>query len=178
MTETLTMTSSVLLLGLKTIECLAAASDEKFLLFDLQSLDRRFDNRFFDFFDLQSLDKQFDDGFFGFLNNLVNFFHDFVRYSLDKQFDDGLFNFLDNLINFFDGFIRYSLDWFDDGFFDSFDNLANFFGDFVEYSSFFACFSTSSGSSTSTSECFIGSSSLTAPYKMGAMTCSYPIKYI
>ena len=43
------------LLGLKTIECLAAASDEKFLLFDLQSLDERFDDGFFDSFDLRIL---------------------------------------------------------------------------------------------------------------------------
>ena len=117
------------------------------------------------FFGLQSLDKQFDDGFFDYLDNLVNFFAGFIRYSLNRRFDPGFFDS-------FGGFISYSLDSrFDDGFFDFFDNLANFFGDFVEYSSFFACLfemsltkNFSFSTSTSTSECFIGSSSLTAPY--------------
>ena len=88
-------------------------------------------------FDLQSLDKRFDDGLFDFLDNLVNFFGGFISYSLDNRFDDGFFNFLDNLANF-----------------------------------------SASGSSTSASDCSFGSFSTTAPYYMGAMTCSYPIKYI
>ena len=64
MTETLTVTSSVLL---------------------------RRDLLTKNFSDLQSLDW-FDDGFFN--DNLANLFSGFISYSLDNRFDDGFFNFL------------------------------------------------------------------------------------
>ena len=96
---------------------------------------------------LQSLDKQFDDGFF-------NSFSGFIRYSLD-WFDDGFFDSFDNLANFVNSVVDYSSfsgsyfsstsgsyckrsvffqffqygSVFDDSFF-KLDNLVSFFGNF------------------------------------------------
>ena len=98
MTETLTVTSSVLL---------------------------RRDLLTKNFSDLQSLDW-FDDGFFN--DNLANLFSGFISYSLDNRFGDGFFKFLDNLVNFVRDLLGLqSLDnRFDDGFFSFLDNLVSF----------------------------------------------------
>ena len=81
------------------------------------------------FFGLQSLDKQFDDGFFDYLDNLVNFFAGFIRYSLNRRLDPGFFNSSG-------GLIRYSLDrQFDDGFFSFSSSSGSYFSSFFSFSS-------------------------------------------
>ena len=79
----------------------------------LQSLDRRFDNRFLDSsggFIKYSLDSF--GGFIkyslnssgGFINYSLNSFGSFISYSLDSRFGDGFFEFLNNLVNFVSNF--------------------------------------------------------------------------
>ena len=113
-------------------------------------------------------------------DTLVNFANSVVDYSSNSVVDyssnsvvnySSFFAFDDGFFKSFGGLVTYNLD--SCGFVTY--NLANFVNNVADYSSFFACFSISSGSSTSTSECFIDSLSSAAPSCMASMA-SFNVK--